>query len=72
MKRPLFALSAVAAQAAGSIGAANALDFGVGPRRCVRRSQPSPLLRLPRCLPHGDHAPHERVRQYGNRPSAHL
>lgn len=31
MKRVLLALSAVAALGAGSIGAANALEFGVGP-----------------------------------------
>ena len=31
MKRVLLALSAVIALGAGSIGAANALDFGVGP-----------------------------------------
>ena len=31
MKRVLFALSAVIALAAGSVGVANALDFGVGP-----------------------------------------
>lgn len=31
MKRALLVLSAVAALTAGSIGAANALEFGVGP-----------------------------------------